>query len=475
MSFPQVVRAFVGSHFVNILNTVLCPFHLGGVLPFQVMKRGLGLFGLNRSSCIFFLCFTYAEVFRQNIVVQQLSVFIICILLSALLIPITFESPYPSFATVAVALMTIMNGSLMMIWLRIALIVLVFIMFSIFALADSLQLGPDCFVMSESSDKVYDEDDLRRYVVYLFLFVAIEIVAIVNQEYLQRVYFYSDQVVSGLRDDIKEERMQASALLELLIPATVLERMQSAFLAKRDDTDSQEEVRMTSSRVAASKGGTGQSNRSPSKRLQIPQDSTSVIRLLQSNVRPVIADKHEDVVVLFTDVRGFTAWSAAHHYNDVFSFLQAMCTRFDEIIAYHGVYKVEVIGDAYFITAGVPDVDLHQKTRRMLRCAFDMLQAMDEICSSDAEMKGLSIRVGVHLGPVVAGIVGIKNPRYHVFGNTVVHAEHLESSGSPGKVHVSEAVVSQFRKGDLEFQFTARDTGENTYFAKRMGEKSVIC
>ena len=171
-------------------------------------------------------------------------------------------------------------------------------------------------------------------------------------------------------NDIREQRQASSALLEV-IPPSILGRLESSLYGV-------------------------------DKRRQslIHQSSTSIIRLLQSDMRPVIADSHERVAVLFTDVRGFTAWTASHDYSQVFDFLFEMCTKFDEAIARHKVTKIEVIGDAYFVVANCPEKEVAEPERRLLRCAFDMLNAMKEIRQSHGGLfDGLTIRVGVHVGP----------------------------------------------------------------------------
>jgi len=128
-------------------------------------------------------------------------------------------------------------------------------------------------------------------------------------------------------------------------------------------------------------------------------------------------------------------------------FLDEMYKRFDAISDRYGLYKVEIIGDAYFVVGGCP-VPTKGHTEHVVRAAHEMLQTLPELRAvahrivlendPSASVPDISIRVGVHVGPVVAGIVGFKDPRYHVFGETVAMAEMMESKGVPGRIHCSK-------------------------------------
>lgn len=144
----------------------------------------------------------------------------------------------------------------------------------------------------------------------------------------------------------------------------------------------------------------------------------------------------ENVTILFSDVVGFTRICSQISPMEVVSMLNAMYTKFDQLSEQHNVYKVETIGDAYMVVSGAPD-----KTRyhalHICDMSLDMLDAMNELRdpSTDGNMK---IRVGVHSGNTVAGVVGIKMPRYCLFGDTVNTASRMETNGQANKIHISE-------------------------------------
>ncbi|KAK6995376.1 hypothetical protein BgiMline_012045 [Biomphalaria glabrata] len=154
------------------------------------------------------------------------------------------------------------------------------------------------------------------------------------------------------------------------------------------------------------------------------------------NGEEVEAEKFDQVTVLFSDIVNFTTIAAACSPMEVVSLLNELYHRFDKMTNKHSVYKVETIGDAYMVVSGVPDkTDKH--AQRVADFALDMVSLAAEVLCPDTK-KPLQIRVGLHTGPVVAGVVGVKMPRYCLFGDTVNTASRMESNSVPGRIHVSE-------------------------------------
>jgi len=159
-----------------------------------------------------------------------------------------------------------------------------------------------------------------------------------------------------------------------------------------------------------------------------------------SGLRGVIADEEEEVSVLFSDIKGFTKFCSGVQAIDVVRALNTLYNRFDRKLEKLGVYKVETIGDAYFVSANCP-MKANDHALRLVLLGQQMIQ----ICTTfrpggtKNEDYKFEMRIGVHTGKVCAGVVGCKMPRYHLFGQTVTIAECMESSGVPGKVQISEA------------------------------------
>ncbi|KAJ9534135.1 hypothetical protein QJQ45_002135 [Haematococcus lacustris] len=164
--------------------------------------------------------------------------------------------------------------------------------------------------------------------------------------------------------------------------------------------------------------------------------------ILPSNVisqlkrgQPLVAQFHQEVTILFSDVKGFTVMATEWPTEAIIEMLNAMFTAFDLLCEEHGVYKVETIGDAIMIASGHDGV--HDHALRMLAMARSMLQAVKKVVGHDGQP--IEIRIGIHSGPAHSGVVGIARPRYCFFGDTVNTASRMESNGFPMAIHVSEA------------------------------------
>ncbi|ESO98999.1 hypothetical protein LOTGIDRAFT_142368, partial [Lottia gigantea] len=170
------------------------------------------------------------------------------------------------------------------------------------------------------------------------------------------------------------------------------------------------------------------------------------------NGKQVEAEKFEEVTILFSDIVTFTTISAACTPLQIVNMLNDLYQRFDQKTDQHGVYKVETIGDAYMIVCGVPEKTKHHSIP-VARFAIDMVLEANQVTSPHTGQP-IQIRVGVHTGPVVAGVVGVKMPRYCLFGDTVNTASRMESHGLPGRIHISPTTYQSL--GDSGFLYKQR-------------------
>ena len=143
-----------------------------------------------------------------------------------------------------------------------------------------------------------------------------------------------------------------------------------------------------------------------------------------------------NVVVLYSDIVGFTPLAASMPAEEVVALLAEVFERFDDLIARCGVEKIKTIGDAYMVAGGVPK-PATDHGERIARCALGMLEIMETFSAESGH--DLQLRVVLHRGPVVAGVIGTTKFAYDLWGGSVNLASRLESSGEPGRVHVSEA------------------------------------
>ncbi|GMI13791.1 hypothetical protein TrVE_jg9645 [Triparma verrucosa] len=182
----------------------------------------------------------------------------------------------------------------------------------------------------------------------------------------------------------------------------------------------------------------------------------SIVPLLSEG--KFIATKLEQVTILFVDMVGFTKFSSQLDPDELVMFLNEMYSRFDVVLEKYSLYKVEIIGDALFAVAGAPEERYDKYHAARAVCAAHGLLGEIEKLQAFLEIS-VRIRIGVHTGSCVAGVVGIKDPRYHLFGVTVGNAEKIESTGMAGKIHVSQATVDSINESGASagISFTLRD------------------
>jgi class 3 adenylate cyclase len=153
----------------------------------------------------------------------------------------------------------------------------------------------------------------------------------------------------------------------------------------------------------------------------------------------VIAERFENCTVLFADIVGFTPYSATVSPDRLVEELNHVFSRFDELVAYHGVEKIKTIGDGYMAAAGAP-VEQSNHVAAICDLAIDMQNAMSGI-NGDLDTE-FELRVGVNTGQVVGGVIGISRFSYDLWGDTVNVASRLEEKVDPGRVLVSHEVVN---------------------------------
>ncbi len=166
----------------------------------------------------------------------------------------------------------------------------------------------------------------------------------------------------------------------------------------------------------------------------------AVAKELQTNGH-AISRNYESVSVLFTDFKGFTAIADKMTPQDLVEELNICFMAFDEIIEKYQLEKIKTIGDSYMCAGGIPTTNTHH--------VDDMINASIEIRDftknynqkrKEAGFEPWELRIGIHVGPVVAGVVGKKKYAYDIWGSTVNIASRMESNGMPGQINISSSV-----------------------------------
>jgi PAS domain S-box-containing protein len=171
-----------------------------------------------------------------------------------------------------------------------------------------------------------------------------------------------------------------------------------------------------------------------------------------SQVGIVIAEQFEAATILFADIVGFTPLSSRMPATELVNLLNHIFSAFDRLVERHGVEKIKTIGDAYMVVGGIP-VPHNDHAEAIAKMALDMQQVIT--CLQPDIGQPINIRIGIHTGPVVAGVIGVKKFSYDLWGDTVNVASRMESSGEPGKIQVTAATY-EFLKEKFLFEERGR-------------------
>lgn len=165
----------------------------------------------------------------------------------------------------------------------------------------------------------------------------------------------------------------------------------------------------------------------------------------------LIADGFAQASILFADLQNFTEFAGTTSPQRLVRTLNVLFSAFDDLLEHHGVEKIKTIGDAYMVASGLPGKsDNHAE--QITDYALAMLSAVKNF--NEEEGYNFSLRIGIHSGPVVAGVVGKKKYAYDLWGDTVNVASRMETSGVPGLIHLSESTFNLIKD---KYRLTKRE------------------
>ena len=166
----------------------------------------------------------------------------------------------------------------------------------------------------------------------------------------------------------------------------------------------------------------------------------------------VTGDHYDQASILFLDIVNFTSLSDRIPPGHVVHLLEQIFSALDDVSEKYGVIKIKTIGDSYMAVAGVPE-PLDDHVQRSAQCALEMLRTMNDLeitmppelgdTSWIQDVGEIAVRIGIHNGPVTAGVIGKQRLQYDVWGDTVNMASRMESTGEPGRIQVSSAFAEQ--------------------------------
>ena len=191
----------------------------------------------------------------------------------------------------------------------------------------------------------------------------------------------------------------------------------------------------------------------------------------------VTPKKFDSVTVMFTDFRAFTKHSQYLTPELLVKSVDYHFSKFDEIMEKYGLEKIKTIGDSYMCAGGLP-FPSEDHAEKMMHAAFEIIAFIDNIKGGEVrDISHFDIRVGIHTGPVVAGVVGTKKFAYDIWGDTVNIASRMESNSEPGRVNISEWTYELINdKFDCEFrgEIQAKNKGMmKMYFANGLKNQTI--
>ena len=241
----------------------------------------------------------------------------------------------------------------------------------------------------------YPADDSRRTLMSVLLWVAV-VSGVWLSAALERVWrqsFQQERLIEGQQVVIQQERERAELLLQNILPEDIATQLKA---------------------------------------------------------RPgTVAESHDEVTVVFADLCGFTPLAAELSATQVVELLNEVFSRFDELCAEHGVEKIKTIGDAYMAVAGVPQ----PRADHAEACADLALAMRAEVGKLAAQLgRPMDFRIGMHMGPVIAGVIGSSKFAYDLWGDTVNTAARMEAHGVPGQIQVTAELADRLRSRGYELR-----------------------